>query len=373
MGSFAVEDVDLRLLRAGQHDVAVEGAAILRRQVRLVHVDREQLAVKPVGIPPAAGEHGRGVGARRHADQNPLLRAPRRLDAVQLQVRFELLIDDVGCQQEGALPELRQPLGLFGGFRFRRCIDDDDFFRLVDERLRHRLAAATAGDPFHEILLLVDVLDVERGDDRDARGEQLVDVLIALRVTAAGRIVVREAVHQADLRAACEDRGHVDDGDAGARQRRDHVHSPGDLFDVRVHVRLHGGDDHVFTALAPPPSFVEHAERLADTRGVAKEDLQRAAHGGALGRLHVLQQRFGIGTSELVALVERHQSFVQLCARINGVVGDVINDEAVSGRRRGLSEEMIHHRTLGALAPERAVGLQVSRPSRFATRPLRSD
>src|SRR3954451_6355118 len=62
-GIVAVEDRHLGLLGARQHDVARERRPILRCEVRLVHVHREQLAVKSVGVAPAAGEHGGRVGA----------------------------------------------------------------------------------------------------------------------------------------------------------------------------------------------------------------------------------------------------------------------------------------------------------------------
>ena len=71
------------LLGARQHDVARERRPILRREVRLVHVDGEQLAVEPIGVAPAAGQHRGRVGARRHADEDTLLRAPRRVDAIE--------------------------------------------------------------------------------------------------------------------------------------------------------------------------------------------------------------------------------------------------------------------------------------------------
>ena len=136
----ALEDVDVRVLRPGQRHVPFERGAILGGQVGLRHVDREQLAVEAVGVPPAAGEHLGGVRARRHADENPFLRAPRRLDAVQPEIRLELAIDDVGGQQQRALAKLRQiaaaSIAVSG---LGRRIDDDDFVGTVDEVLRHGL------------------------------------------------------------------------------------------------------------------------------------------------------------------------------------------------------------------------------------------
>src|SRR4029079_9420756 len=86
----AVEDRDLGVLRARQHDVARERRPILRGEVRLAHVDREELTVKTVGVAPAAGEHCRRIGAGRHADEDTLLRAPGHVDAIDAQVVVEL-------------------------------------------------------------------------------------------------------------------------------------------------------------------------------------------------------------------------------------------------------------------------------------------
>ena len=103
---------DLGLLRARQHDVARERRPVLRREVRLVHVDGEELAVEAIGVAPAAGEHRGRIGPRRHADEDTLLRAPRRVDAIDAKVVVELPLDDVGREQQRPLAQGRQRQGL---------------------------------------------------------------------------------------------------------------------------------------------------------------------------------------------------------------------------------------------------------------------
>ena len=68
------------------------------------------------------------------------------------------------------------------------------------------LADALAGDALDRILLFADVLQVDRAHNVDAVRADLFDILPAMRVAAAGRIVFRQFVDQADLRSASENR-----------------------------------------------------------------------------------------------------------------------------------------------------------------------
>ena len=67
---------------------------------------------------------------------------------------------------------------------------------------RNAVGGALAGDALHLVLLLADVLQVDGGDHGDAAVEQFVDILPALRIAAARRIIVGQTVDQADLRMA---------------------------------------------------------------------------------------------------------------------------------------------------------------------------
>ena len=102
------------------------------------------------------------------------------------------------------MPSL-QPLDQIVG----REIDHLDVVGAVEDAVGHRLAHADAGDLRDHVVQALDVLDVERGVDVDAGGEQLLDVEIALGMAAARRVGVRELVDQDELRAARQDRVEV--------------------------------------------------------------------------------------------------------------------------------------------------------------------
>ena len=63
-----------------------------------------------------------------------------------------------------------------------------------------------AGDLGDDVVQALEVLDVDRGVDVDAGGEQLLDVLPALGVAGAGRVGVGQLVHQ-EQRGMAGERG----------------------------------------------------------------------------------------------------------------------------------------------------------------------
>ena len=87
----------------------------------------------------------------------------------------------------------------------RREVDELDVVGAVEDRVRHGLAHADAGDLRDDVVQALDVLDVERGVDVDAGGQQLLDIEIALGMAAARRVGVGELVDQDELRPARED------------------------------------------------------------------------------------------------------------------------------------------------------------------------
>ena len=109
--------------------------------------------------------------------------------------------------------------------------------------------------------------------------EQLLDVLVALGVPAAGRVVVGQAVDRgrpADggvRMAATSMTGTPSTSCVGNRPSSSRTSSR----DVGRHLRLERGHDDVLAALAPAPPLVEQPERLADARRVAEEDLELPA------------------------------------------------------------------------------------------------
>ena len=102
-----------------------------------------------------------------------------------------------------------------------------DFVGLVEERVGHGLPDADAGDAADHIVQALDVLDVERREHVDARRQQLVDVLPALRVPRSGDVGMRELVDQ-------------DRATDGACQRRVEIELGQPLALVLEHLRAAG-------------------------------------------------------------------------------------------------------------------------------------
>ncbi len=191
-------------------EVAFQRLLIAGGYFGLAHVGHGEIAMKPVGIALAARDHGRGVGARRDANQNALLRAESLRHAVALQIRFQLLVHHVGRQQQRDFPQfgklLLRPgrsasdLAVPRDAHLRRRIHHHDLVGRIQEAARHGLRHVLAGDALHALPQVVDVLNVDGGDDGDARVQKFVYVLPAAGVGRSRRIVVSQSVHQANRR-----------------------------------------------------------------------------------------------------------------------------------------------------------------------------
>src|ERR1700716_1854768 len=101
-----------------------------------------------------------------------------------------------------------------------------------------------------------------------------------MRVAAAWRIVVGQAVDQADVRVALKNSSHVNDRDAFDGERGNNFKSAQQRLDIVLHPGLNGADHNILTALLAASSFVKHAEGFADPRGVAQKDFEASAGGG---------------------------------------------------------------------------------------------
>ena len=97
-----------------------------------------------------------------------------------------------------------------------REIDDLDVVRCFENAVGYGFAHADARDAGDDVVQALDMLDVERCEDIDAGGDQLLDIKIALGMTASRRVAVRQLVDQHELRATLEDRVEVHFGEAVA-------------------------------------------------------------------------------------------------------------------------------------------------------------
>src|SRR5438046_1010903 len=162
------------------------------------------------------------------------------MDAVHVHVALELPLDHLGGKTKRHLAQLRLRR-LRGG-----SVHDFDFFGATDKTQWDRMRGALAGDALDGVLLLFDVLEIQGGDDVDTVCEQFFDVLPALGMLAAGRVVHRQLVDQADLRPTLEDASDIQGVGSQDFQGGD---LPGDVTGA---TRLNGAyDDILAAALAP--------------------------------------------------------------------------------------------------------------------------
>ena len=169
-----------------------------------------------------------------------------------------------------------QPLDQFVG----RQVDDLDL-GIVEHGIGHGFAHPHPREACHDVVETFDVLDVERGQYVDAGVAQLLDILPALRVAAAGGIGVREFVDQRDGRLAhqhgvdvefIEPVRAVDDGAAWQDFERSDQR-----FGFGATVRFDHADDDIGPALEQFGPFAQHLESLADPGRRAKKDFQPPA------------------------------------------------------------------------------------------------
>jgi hypothetical protein len=122
------------------------------------------------------------------------------------------------------------------------------------------------------------VLDVERGNDVDLRGEKFLNVFIAFAVAAAGNVGVGEFVDEDDAGAAGEDgvnihlferSAFVIDFPAG-----DGFELGGEFLDTLAAVSFDDADDDVFATAFAAEGFAQHAVGFADTGSVTEEEFE---------------------------------------------------------------------------------------------------
>ena len=148
-------------------------------------------------------------------------------------------------------------------------VDQLDLVSAARYLIGQGLVLRHAGDLFRHVAERLEVLDIQGGDDVDARVEQLVDVLPPLAVPAAGHVGVGELVHQRDLGVASEHRVqvHLGEGRAAVAHRapRHLLQSLGHRRSQPAAVSLKERDNHVRAPRPAPLAFAEHRVGLPDT------------------------------------------------------------------------------------------------------------
>src|SRR6516162_1985325 len=272
---FAIKNLDVQAFAPGLRQTLFEGSAILQREPGLAHIDGKNIAMEARGAAASAGEHLVEISARRETDEKALVHAPGFFEAVRAEIALQAGVNDVGGKNQGHFAQ--DGAAFTGAFGWR--IHDDDFVGGVEEFAGNDLRDALAGELFDRVALVFDVLKIDGADDGDAGLEELFNVLPAVSVAAAGRIVVREAVHEADLRAPRKNSGDVHGLAAFGLQRSNDFERGEDGLDVGRNFGLNSADDHVLAAFAATAAFVKHAEGFADAGSVAEKNLEAAAYG----------------------------------------------------------------------------------------------
>ena len=186
---------------------------------------RVQAIRQPLGV---AHEPGR-PRVLAEANQDALARRPGAGDRVRLHVREQLLVDALGrppqCQlaQRSQIPRreimLQRPFGLRGDVNLalfqplnqivRREVDELNRIGTIKDKVRNGLSDTHMRDLGDHIVETLDMLDIDRGVDVDAAGEQLLDVEVALRMATTRRVGVGEFIDQRDPRMARDQRVEI--------------------------------------------------------------------------------------------------------------------------------------------------------------------
>ena len=185
-----------------------------------------------------------------------------------------------------------------------RDIHQDDFVRVVQHRIGHRLMHTYAGNGTHRAVEAFEVLHIKCRPDVDARLQQLLHVLPALGVARTFDIGVREFIDQQHRGLACQ-RGvqveflqrvtavrHVTQRQL--RQSREQFRG----FDASV------GFHHANQQVCPGPEVTlcgaEHGVGLADAGTGAEVDAQLPAPLTRLAVPDLLQKLVRVGTGIVV-------------------------------------------------------------------------
>ena len=166
--------------------------------------------------------------------------------------------------------------------RFRRDVDQLDLVGGANDLVGHLLLLLDAGDLGDDVVEALQVLDVDRRDDRDARVEQLLDVLPAFGVPAAGGVGVGELVDEDHLRLRAaarrrrRARGSACRGTRCSAAARPRCPSSSSAVFLRPCVSTTAATT-IGAALQPAVRLAEHRVRLADAGRRAQVDAQLAA------------------------------------------------------------------------------------------------
>ena len=166
-----------------------------------------------------------------------------------------------------------------------RDVDVDHLIGIDEHGVGNALAHLDADERFDRVVQAFQVLHVHRGDDVNSGGEEVLHVLVALGVSTAWNVGMRQFIDERDLRLAAEAGVEVElfDGNAVIL----HV-TPRNAFQA-VHqrdgagaaVRFDKTDDDVHAFGFQPMRFLQHLICLAHPRTVPQINFQPSPIGAA--------------------------------------------------------------------------------------------
>ena len=300
-----------------QHPRAVVRAELAVR--RRLDVDDDPRRLELRGEPASRPHETRRERARTDAHQHALGHRPHRPDGVLAAVALHLGVHALGGVAQRQLAQ-RDEIALAEEVvhRLRRLVRDVDLalleaaaqvfggqvhqldlVSLLEHRVRHRLADDDAGDPGHDIVQRLEVLDIEGGVDVDTAIEQLEHVLPALGVAALRRVGVGQLVDEQQRRVSREGGVEVELLERGAAvldpAARQDLEAVEQRLGFGALVRLDHARHDVDAGGALRARGLQHRVRLAHAGGGAEEDLQLAARPPRLLLADVRQKGIGIG------------------------------------------------------------------------------
>ena len=162
----------------------------------------------------------------------------------------------------------------------RREIDQNDVGRFLQDPIGNGLAHDNASDARDDVGEALEMLDVERRPDVDAGGEQLLNVLPALGMTAVGSVGVSELVDNDQLGLARQRSVEIEFLDRAAvildLAPRQDFEPMNERACLGAAMSLDEPDDHVDAFVLEPPRVLQHGVGLADAGRGAEEHFQPA-------------------------------------------------------------------------------------------------
>jgi hypothetical protein len=260
----------------------------------------------PVGLQCRRKARGRAHETRRFrtgpdAHQQPLARLPDMLDRTVGAIFAHLRIDTIGGTPQRQLAQRDQvafakevahrALGLLRQIHlavahpveqfFGGQIDQRHFVGAIEHAVGHRLPHADARDLADHVVQTLQMLHVDGGVHVDARIEQFIDVLPALRMARAGDVRMCEFVDENQLRLALERGVEIELAELAAAirdaRKRQHVEPFEQRSGFAAAMRLGNADHYVDAFFLAPRGGQQHRIGFADTRRRAEKHLQPAA------------------------------------------------------------------------------------------------